>query len=99
MARDRPGVTRRRVIRPSLDAVTERAESALADFGLEPHADTVVRNLSHGDRRTLEIALTIVNDPTVLLLDETAAGMGKEESLELPRLIERITDNGRLRSC
>lgn len=76
----------------SLDAVTERAESALEDLGLEPYADTVARNLSHGDRRKLEIALTVVNDPAVLLLDEPAAGMGKEESLELTRLIERITD-------
>ncbi|GAB7020696.1 ATP-binding cassette domain-containing protein [Halostagnicola bangensis] len=80
-----------RVKANSLEEHTQRAESVLADIGLEQYTDTVARNLSHGDRRKLEIALTIVNNPTVLLLDEPAAGMGKEESLELTEMIERIT--------
>ena len=42
-------------------------------------ADTLSRNLSHGDQKLLDIALALAMEPQVLLLDEPTAGMGPEE--------------------
>ena len=47
--------------------------------GLTEKASTLSRNLSHGDQKLLDIALALVLEPRVLLLDEPTAGMGPEE--------------------
>ena len=74
----------------SLTDVTERAQKTLTDVGLEQYADDRAKSLSHGDRRKLEIAITAVNDPELLLLDEPAAGMGKEEGTETVETVRRL---------
>jgi ABC-type branched-subunit amino acid transport system ATPase component len=51
-------------------------------------------NLPYGDQRRLEIARALATHPTLLLLDEPAAGMNPAESLELIALIRRIRDLG-----
>ena len=73
-----------------LTAVNERATTALADVGLADDATRQASELSHGDRRKLEIALTVVNDPDLLLLDEPAAGMGKQDGIETFEMIQRL---------
>jgi branched-chain amino acid transport system ATP-binding protein len=61
---------------------------AVADMmGLADVADTVSANLSHGDQKLLDIALALVLEPRVLLLDEPTAGMGPDERW---RMIERV---------
>lgn len=62
----------------------------LAVVGLEKHADQVAGTLPYGLQRKLEIARALALQPKLLLLDEPAAGMNPEESLELVELIERI---------
>ena len=57
----------------------ERAEQVLQMTGLATKADSLSRNLSHGDQKLLDIALALVLEPRVLLLDEPTAGMGPEE--------------------
>ena len=57
----------------------ERAAQVLEMTGLAAKADTLSRNLSHGDQKLLDIALALVLEPRVLLLDEPTAGMGPEE--------------------
>jgi branched-chain amino acid transport system ATP-binding protein len=74
----------------SLTGVTERAQEILTDVGLGRYADDHASSLSHGDRRKLEIAITAVNDPELLLLDEPAAGMGKEEGTETVETVRRL---------
>ena len=74
----------------SLTDITERAQRILTDVGLEQYADDRAKRLSHGDRRKLEIAITAVNGPEILLLDEPAAGMGKQESTETVETIQRL---------
>ena len=74
----------------SLTDVTERAQEILTDVGLERYADDHASSLSHGDRRKLEIAITAVNDPELLLLDEPAAGMGKKEGTETVETVRRL---------
>ena len=57
----------------------ERAQHVLGLVGLTGKASTLSRNLSHGDQKLLDIALALVLQPRVLLLDEPTAGMGPEE--------------------
>lgn len=66
----------------------------LAYVGLAEHAATRARNLSYGDQRRLEIARALAAAPTLLALDEPAAGMNATETLALRRLVERIRDAG-----
>ena len=60
--------------------LTEPARAALAQVGLTDRADTPVAALAHGERRQLEIAMTLACSPKVLLLDEPMAGMSHAES-------------------
>lgn len=62
-----------------LQETEERAQETMEMTGLLPKANTLSRNLSHGDQKLLDIALALVLEPRVLLLDEPTAGMGPEE--------------------
>jgi branched-chain amino acid transport system ATP-binding protein len=55
------------------------AEEIIELLGLEDKADTLSRNLSHGDQKLLDIGLALAMQPKVLLLDEPTAGMGPDE--------------------
>jgi branched-chain amino acid transport system ATP-binding protein len=67
------------------DRVLEVAEM----LGLTEKLGVTSANLSHGDQKLLDIALALVLDPKVLLLDEPTAGMGPDERW---RMIERVRD-------
>jgi branched-chain amino acid transport system ATP-binding protein len=58
--------------------------------GLEEIADTKCANLSHGDKRKVEIALALGTDPSVVLLDEPTAGMNRSETKRMVDLIEDL---------
>ena len=73
---------------------TERARELLAFVGLRRVEDALARNLPYGDQRRLEIARAIATGPSVLLLDEPAAGMNPSEKRELIDLIRKIRDSG-----
>ncbi len=76
--------------------VHERARRMLADVGLSERADRPAAELSHGDRRLLEIALALATAPRLLLLDEPTAGMGSGERDRVLAEIRRLADGGRL---
>jgi branched-chain amino acid transport system ATP-binding protein len=57
----------------------DRAHEVMEQLGLAQKANVVSGNLSHGDQKLLDIALALVLQPKVLLLDEPVAGMGPEE--------------------
>jgi branched-chain amino acid transport system ATP-binding protein len=61
----------------------EPARAALARVGLADRADAIVRRMSHGEHRQLEIAMALATRPRLLLLDEPMAGMGPEESARM----------------
>ena len=63
------------------------AERVLAEVGLADRARARVRTLSHGERRQLELAITLAQRPRVLLLDEPTAGMSPAETADITRLI------------
>jgi branched-chain amino acid transport system ATP-binding protein len=72
----------------------ERARELLAFMGLSRRADELARNLPYGDQRRLEIARALATEPTLLCLDEPAAGFNPAEKRELMDLIRRIRDQG-----
>ncbi len=69
---------------------TVRAREALARVGLAERADELADVLSHGERRRLEIAAVLVQQPRIVLLDEPLAGLGPDESREIVRLFEDL---------
>lgn len=89
----RGGTAKARVFwRPQLarDEISRRASAALAKVGLAGRQDDTVADLSHGEQRQLEIAMAIVGEPRILLLDEPAAGLSAAERGTLRNLIEEL---------
>ena len=66
------------------------AMAALADVGLAERARIPAGQLSHGEKRALELAIAIALAPKLLLLDEPTAGTGREETARLVRLLRRL---------
>ncbi len=66
------------------------ANAALASTGLATRADVPAGQLSHGERRALDIAMALATKPSVLLLDEPLAGMGPEEAANIVLLLRRL---------
>ena len=77
-----PGSATRR-----LDA---RALELLADVGLAREKNHLAAQLSYGRKRALELAISLAQDPAILLLDEPTAGMGAEDVSRITALIGRI---------
>jgi len=73
-----------------LPGVRARAEDLLRAIGLADKAGVLAANLSHGEKRHLEIAIALASDPTLLLLDEPTAGMSPEETDETMVLIREL---------
>jgi len=71
-------------------AAIDEAQGILARLRLERDADTPTRALPYGKQRLLEIALALATRPTVLLLDEPAAGIPASESAELFQVIAAL---------
>ena len=67
-----------------------RAEELLATVGLSPRARLLAAELSHGEKRHLELAIALAADPVLLLLDEPTAGMSPEETDETMVLIRQL---------
>lgn len=68
----------------------ERAQTILKEFGLQDRAGELVRNLSHGDQRRVEIAVCMALDPKLLMLDEPTQGMSPVETAEFDALIKSL---------
>ena len=71
-------------------AIRQKALALLERLNLAHLARENSASLSYGAQRRLEIARALATDPTLLLLDEPAAGMNPQESQELVRFIEEV---------
>ncbi len=78
----------RRSIR--LDDVDNLAERAMARLELLDVADVRAGDLSHGDKKRLDIAIALATQPQILLLDEPIAGMSKDEARKTEALIRKL---------
>ncbi len=67
-----------------------RAHEALATVGLDHRELVDAGELSHGEQRQLEIAMSLATDPQVLLLDEPLAGMGSDEATRMIALLQKL---------
>ena len=72
--------------------MNQRAMELLKVFDLDKEADYKASNLPYGKQRKLEIARALATDPKLLLLDEPAAGMNPNETLELMKPIRFVRD-------
>jgi len=63
----------------------------LEDIGLEDQADRLGDSISHGDKKRLELAVTVGTEPELLLLDEPTCGMSPEETEITMALINKLS--------
>jgi sulfate-transporting ATPase len=77
---------------PGRHDLPSTAVAAVRAFELEPHLDETPEELPYGRRRLVGIARTVASGPSVLLLDEPAAGLDEVESAELARLIRGLAE-------
>ena len=74
------------------EKMKKEALDILKIFSLDDKADDLAKNLPYGKQRRLEIARALAAKPKLLLLDEPAAGMNPQETIELTELIRWIKD-------
>ncbi|PYO58593.1 MAG: ABC transporter ATP-binding protein [Candidatus Rokuibacteriota bacterium] len=72
--------------------VARESEDVLAAVGLRDRRDTPASELSYGEQRELEIALTVATRPELILLDEPTAGLNSEDTRRAIGLIRRVTE-------
>ncbi|MEM1275724.1 MAG: ABC transporter ATP-binding protein [Pseudomonadota bacterium] len=72
------------------NALTTAADEALAAAGLPERAEIPVAELSHGERRQVELACALALKPRVLLLDEPMAGLGAEGTQAMTVFLDRL---------
>ena len=70
--------------------VVGRAKAVLAEFGLAAFEQETARNLSYGDQRKLEVALSMAGRPRLLLLDEPMAGLSAGESQAMQAILTKL---------
>jgi branched-chain amino acid transport system ATP-binding protein len=70
----------------------DRTDELLSLFKIDHKKNELARNLPYGEQRKLEIARALAGNPILLLLDEPAAGMNPQETVELMRLITLIRE-------
>jgi branched-chain amino acid transport system ATP-binding protein len=71
-------------------SINQEALQLAAQFGLEAELDTIAGRLAHGEKRQLEVGLTLAGEPRVLLLDEPMAGIGPGGSKHLTELLDGL---------
>ena len=74
----------------------EETIALLEEQGLDKYKDEIATSLPYGLQRRLEIARALAADPRLLLLDEPAAGMNPQETIELSQFIRQIRDKYKL---
>ncbi|MGF1649640.1 MAG: ABC transporter ATP-binding protein [Hyphomicrobiaceae bacterium] len=70
--------------------LTEPAQALVARLGLADFADREARELSHGQRRQLELAIVLAGAPRLLLLDEPMAGLGPTETEAMTAILRDV---------
>ncbi len=72
----------------------DKAQAMIEDVGLENHMDQEAASLSRGDKRRLELAMCLVQQPRLLLLDEPTAGMSRLDTNRTIDLLKKIKARG-----
>ncbi len=83
----------RDLVRPINPPFPPPVVRAIIEFKLDQDLHRDVKDLSYGKRRLLSIARAVAMHPSVLLLDEPAAGLSSAESMELARVVRRLAED------
>ncbi len=78
------------------DSMKEECFRILRLIGLEENADTLATNLSHGDKKKLDIGIGLARGPKIFLLDEPTAGLNPQENQSIVRLIKEVAEREKL---
>ena len=81
-----------RLFYPASRLAVEQTDHILDSVGLLDKKNEIAGSLSHGDKRTLEIAIALGNEPQLLILDEPTAGMSPEETSTTMALIKQLAE-------
>jgi sulfate-transporting ATPase len=84
------------LVHPGTHDLSSSAVAAIRDFELEGSLRLMPGELSHGSRRLVGIARAVASGPSIVMLDEPAAGLDETETRELARLIRRLADERRM---
>ena len=76
--------------------VAKRVDEVLEEFGLGHHKDSLVKELSGGQRKRLSIACEYIGDPSLFILDEPDSGLDGVIARELMERLRRIADSGKI---
>jgi branched-chain amino acid transport system ATP-binding protein len=68
----------------------ERCDEILREFDLWDKRNDLIKNLSYGDQRRIEVAMSLAGRPRLLLLDEPAAGLSASETQDLTSLLKKL---------
>ena len=82
-----------RLFYPAEKLAIKETREILENVGLLDKAENNAGSLSHGDKRVLEIAIALGNNPELLILDEPTAGMSPDETRSTLSLIKRLADS------
>jgi len=78
--------------RHTAQQVSERAQKVLETCQLNHRAHTIASDMSYGEQRQLQIAMVLATAPSLMLLDEPMAGMGREETAQVTELLASLKD-------
>lgn len=73
--------------------IIEKTEEIIDQVGLSAVKERPAHELSYGQQRALEIGIALSTEPELLLLDEPTAGMTREETEEMVKLMKSVTEN------
>lgn len=68
----------------------EKSKGLLEEVGLWTKRDVLVKNLSHGEQRQIEVCLALIGQPRLLLLDEPTAGLSPAETLSFTTMLKEL---------
>jgi len=74
----------------SYPQLTNKCRDLLEEFYLWEKRNELIKNLSHGDQRQIEVALALAGQPRLLLLDEPTAGLSTAETHSLTFLLKKL---------
>jgi ABC-type multidrug transport system ATPase subunit/ABC-type multidrug transport system permease subunit len=73
----------------------DRVEEVISALGLIKCRDTIIRNISGGERKRVSVALELLRGPHVLLLDEPTSGLDSHQALNLCTTLKALSNSGR----
>jgi len=84
--------SRFQILRPTkrYEHLLTRAQEMLTSVALWERKDELVKNISYGEQRRLEIALTVASEPKLLLLDEPSSGLTAAEGADIATMIRNL---------